>query len=47
MINKEKVVSYVKNNQNSLWQQKFGPLDVVIKDQVINEVDLSGVLIKF
>tara|TARA_A100001515_G_C4527271_1_gene195627 strand:- start:6 stop:677 length:672 start_codon:yes stop_codon:yes gene_type:complete len=36
----------VKNNQKNLWQQKFGPLNVVIKDQITNEVDLSAVFAK-
>ena len=46
MINKGKVVNYVKNKQKNLWQQKFGPLNVIIKDQVTSQVDLPGVFDK-
>ena len=46
MINKEKIVNYVKKQNKGLSTHKIGNINVFIKDKLINDIDIDTVFSK-
>ena len=45
-MSRKKVVNYVKNKNRSLPEYNFGLVQVVVKDPIVNDVDLASVFAK-
>ena len=43
MINKKKIVEYVKSQNNNLMNQKIGAFNIVFKDKFVDEINFKSV----